>query len=67
MFRNEEALLEQLRVNLGHVECRHALYPATPPVYRAKEEPPTPPPTPHPEESTNKMPSFKLNKLGCKL
>jgi len=42
--KNEEALLEQLRVSLGHVECRHAHYPATPPVYRAKEEPPTPPP-----------------------
>ena len=35
--RSQEELLEQLTVSLGHVECRHAHYPATPPVYRSEK------------------------------
>ena len=35
--RNQEELLEQLTVSLGHVECRHSHYPATPPVYRSEK------------------------------
>ena len=38
LSRSQEELLEQLTVSLGHVECRHAHYPATPPVYRSEED-----------------------------